>query len=144
MAEGGGQEGARAPAGAGGEGWVEGRKLGRQARDAVMSVCGVLYCASCMGFPSVLVVIARLSKVEPKSAGENGFKADRMKRYQILLPGLKSISSPKWTQSSFTCLLLSLEQVVSHWKAEESSRSWSQPWHGTALLHSSKTLLHSS
>lgn len=38
MAEGGGQEGARAPAGAGGEGWVEGRQLGRQARDAVM-VC---------------------------------------------------------------------------------------------------------
>lgn len=36
MAEGGGQAGARAPAGAGGEGWVEGRKLGRQARDAVM------------------------------------------------------------------------------------------------------------
>lgn len=36
MAEGGEQEGDRAPAGAGGEGWVEGRQLGRQARDAVM------------------------------------------------------------------------------------------------------------
>jgi hypothetical protein len=70
-----------------------------------------------MGFPSALVMIARLSIVELKRAGGDSSKIENAETpYSASRP--KIHFHPKWTQPNSTCILLSLEPVVSHWEAE--------------------------
>ena len=106
-----------------------------------MVVCGVLYCASWTGFPSALVTIARLSKVELKRAREDGFKTECAEMPDSA-SALKSISARNGLNQIPHAFCSPWNQcyLVGKLNRNQSSRIWSQPWHGTSLLPSLKDL----
>lgn len=78
------------------------------------------------------VMIAKLSKVELKSTGKDGFKRESVQKCHILLPGLKSISTPNGLSQipHAFCFPWSQWYPIGKLNRNQSFRSWSQRWHG--------------
>lgn len=83
-----------------------------------------------MGFPPALGMIVRLSKAELMLAGEGDSEVEQVETLSSA-PRPKTHFYPQQTLSNSACMLLSLEPVAFHWKAEWKQELWG--WSQTCL-----------
>lgn len=88
-----------------------------------------------MGFPPALGMTVRLSKAELTLAGEGDSETERVEMLSSA-PRPKTHFHPEQIPSNSTCILLPLEPVAFHWKAEWKQElwGWSQPCPGPACF----------